>query len=1055
MSNYTKTTDFDVKDSLPSGDTGKIIRGSEFEVEFENIEVAIASKADSLNTVLTGTTTATNLSVTGNTTLGNAASDTVTVNADFSSDLLPSADATYDLGAPGSEWQDLYVTGTANVDSLVADTVAISGGTITATSLTVENNTTTDGLIVATAQGNVTVPATGSSLDFARAGSSYIRATDDAGNLRFITGANDFTSTRLFLANNGDVSFFEDTGVTAKLFWDASAESLDVANAVYSQFFAGIADRNTYWAIDGTDKIRAVTGGTQRMVIDDSGNVGININLPSKELDVKLSSPTSTTLGSKGGLNFTSVSSTTGNGGEITWESNPGEIWAAISGHITNNTASGSAGDLVFATADDLASYTLEERMRITNEGRVGIGTDVPSTFLEVSGTTTSGGEDIVHWSNSAGVNKGMLQLSTTGGGKITLRDAGNTEDVVIDSTGNSYFNGGNVGIGNSNPTSKLTVEDEAAILSTSSGGSSTLIVGSGQNSQDSVQGIQFKDRFGTSGFPNGQIGAYVQMERQGTNARYDLTFGTISSSTEDAAERMRITDTGNVGIGTSSPATNLHVSDATEAQIYLSDTGGAGATSANSQLVFTHGAGNTNNAYIGNDQNVVTGAFSMGTLVNYPMSFVINSSEVMRIETGGNVGIGTSSPSNLLHVAGASAGTLELARFRLEGATNNPMLKIEADEANQTAGIDVSGSTPAELTFSEGGVERMRIDASGRVGIGTTAPNDLLEARQDQNGETEIAVNNFDTGANASANLLLQSDGNNFRIKNFGDGTANPNLTEFISTAGGSAFSFSPSNSEKMRIDSVGNVGIGTTSPTEKLHVNGDALIGNAGPDANLYLFKRFDGTGALKFQRNTAGLPIDASVSCDANENLVFDWNLDGLNAACLFKSNSDEKMRIDSNGNLLVGTSSVNGNGGLSVAPSASVGSAQISFNRASNASSSSAIVFKSAGSTVGQILYSDTATAYNTSSDVRLKENITDAPEGNVDALQVRSFDWKVNGSHQEYGFIAQELEAVAPYAVTKGETEEDMWAVDYSKLVPMLVKEVQQLKAELAALKGTN
>lgn len=90
-------------------------------------------------------------------------------------------------------------------------------------------------------------------------------------------------------------------------------------------------------------------------------------------------------------------------------------------------------------------------------------------------------------------------------------------------------------------------------------------------------------------------------------------------------------------------------------------------------------------------------------------------------LNASGNVGIGTASPANLLHVKGASAGALELARFRLEGATNNPMLKIEADEANQTAGLDVSGSTATELTFSVAGTERARIDTSGNALIGTT----------------------------------------------------------------------------------------------------------------------------------------------------------------------------------------------------------------------------------------------------------------------------------------------------------------------------------------------
>ena len=78
----------------------------------------------------TATFTMAGLSVTGNTTLGDAASDTVTVTADIASDLIPSADGTHDLGATGAEWQDLFIDGTANIDSLVADTADIDGGSV-------------------------------------------------------------------------------------------------------------------------------------------------------------------------------------------------------------------------------------------------------------------------------------------------------------------------------------------------------------------------------------------------------------------------------------------------------------------------------------------------------------------------------------------------------------------------------------------------------------------------------------------------------------------------------------------------------------------------------------------------------------------------------------------------------------------------------------------------------------------------------------------------------------------------------------------------------------
>jgi len=71
-----------------------------------------------------------NLTVGGNTVIGNAASDTVTVTADVASPLIPSADDTYDLGASGSEWRNLYIDGTANIDALVADTADINAGSI-------------------------------------------------------------------------------------------------------------------------------------------------------------------------------------------------------------------------------------------------------------------------------------------------------------------------------------------------------------------------------------------------------------------------------------------------------------------------------------------------------------------------------------------------------------------------------------------------------------------------------------------------------------------------------------------------------------------------------------------------------------------------------------------------------------------------------------------------------------------------------------------------------------------------------------------------------------
>ncbi len=164
--------------------------------------------------------------------------------------------------------------------------------------------------------------------------------------------------------------------------------------------------------------------------------------------------------------------------------------------------------------------------------------------------------------------------------------------------------------------------------------------------------------------------------------------------------------------------------------------------------------------------------------------------------------------------------------------------------------------------------------------------------------------------------------------------------------------------------------------------------------------------------------------------------------------------ERMRLDSWGNLLVGqtiaSTTVNG------AYIRTVGSGFIATSRdcltlSRLGTDRTVVVYENDIKGIGSISIGGETTSYNTTSDQRLKENIVDAPAGNIDRIKVRSFDWKADGAHQEYGFIAQELETVAPYAVTKGETDEDMMSVDYSKLVPMLVKEIQDLKAEVSAL----
>jgi hypothetical protein len=171
-------------------------------------------------------------------------------------------------------------------------------------------------------------------------------------------------------------------------------------------------------------------------------------------------------------------------------------------------------------------------------------------------------------------------------------------------------------------------------------------------------------------------------------------------------------------------------------------------------------------------------------------------------------------------------------------------------------------------------------------------------------------------------------------------------------------------------------------------------------------------------------------------------------------LFGTNGTERMQITAGGTVLIGKSSesfavqgtmIANDGTLSLITSGAGASTMIGFYR------------NSSGTAVGSISTTSTATTYNTTSDARLKENIVDAPSAGelLDRVQVRSYDWISKPSeHVEHGFIAQELVEVVPSAVKAGDKSDDIWTVwgvDYSKLVPLLVKEIQELRERVKVL----
>jgi hypothetical protein len=241
-----------------------------------------------------------------------------------------------------------------------------------------------------------------------------------------------------------------------------------------------------------------------------------------------------------------------------------------------------------------------------------------------------------------------------------------------------------------------------------------------------------------------------------------------------------------------------------------------------------------------------------------------------------------------------------------------------------------------------------------------------------------------------------------------------------------------STNGTNAVTINASQNVGIGTTSPSQKLTVV-DAT------SANMLL----SGSTTNFITYAYSGFAVSGTTS----------------NTPWLFYTNNTEQMRIDSSGNVAIGTTT----GGVKFSV-ASVGVADtvlLRQNGAVGATVQTAIGFQNAASTyVGSISCNGTATAYNVASDYRLKENVRPLTMGlaTISALKPVNYDW-ISDKSQGEGFIAHELQAVIPHAVVgeKDAINEDgsikPQGVDYSKIVVHLVAAIQELSAEVEALKA--
>jgi hypothetical protein len=302
-------------------------------------------------------------------------------------------------------------------------------------------------------------------------------------------------------------------------------------------------------------------------------------------------------------------------------------------------------------------------------------------------------------------------------------------------------------------------------------------------------------------------------------------------------------------------------------------------------------------------------------------------------------------------------------------------------------------------------------VTAAGNVGIGTTSP-----------GNNGLSVNK--TSGTGAGIQMYQSGTEAFKV-------VTDNSAAYVQAIANIPMQFYTNNTERMRITSAGNVGIGTSSPTSLLTLGSGTFSTAAAGTSGLYT-------------TSGGGLVV-----------LTDSFNL--------ATRQGGSRMLLDSSGNLLVGTTTNTDDGKLQVlfAGNAGSGTRGIVVTDARTGSASDTLLrFVRNTANVGNITCTDTTTTYATSSDYRLKENIaliTDAL-AKVAALKPCTYNWKANGSEGQ-GFIAHELQEVVPECVTGEKDEVDAdgnpvyQGIDTSFLVATLTAAIQELKAELDTVKA--